>query len=272
LLEGDFETSYTEADNRKVIATDSIKNTIYVLAKHSQHVMQPERFAQEIACHFLDTYQHVSDAHVRILLHRWCRLTIDGKPHPHAFYRDGEEKRWCEVHVQRVTNATPYTLNVTSGISDLLVLKTTGSSFTNFLRDRFTTLPEAEDRILSTIIEASWQYRTTLLPANGQTHSPLTTIDYDTIYQKARDITLRVFANDNSASVQATLYRMAHEFLNVAEPVTSISYALPNKHVFTVDLKPFGLKNTDKDATVFMPFDAPSGLITATISRRDAKL
>ncbi|RKP06670.1 hypothetical protein THASP1DRAFT_31515 [Thamnocephalis sphaerospora] len=270
LLEGDFETSYTHADNSLVVATDSMKNTVYVLAKQSNHVGRPELFAQELGRHFLDTYSHVSTAHVRILQHRWARMNVQGRLHPHSFRRDGDDKRVCEAHVSR-TDHSRYRVDISSGISQLLVLKTTGSSFTNFVRDRFTTLPETTDRILSTVVEAEWRFHPAYLTAGANAREDrLTDIDYDEVYQAARNITLNVFAEDNSASVQATLYRMAQQIIEVAPDVDQVYYALPNKHVFTVNLEPFGLKNTGSDATIFMPFDDPSGLITATVVRKSA--
>ncbi|KAI9598729.1 urate oxidase [Syncephalis fuscata] len=279
LLEGDFEASYTHADNTLVIATDSMKNTVYALAKQSELVGQPELFAQVVARHFLDTYPHVSGANVRVHKHRWARLTVDDQLHPHSFRRDSSELRVAEAHVRRTASKSHYELSLTSGITGLLVLKTTGSAFTNFLRDQFTTLPEAEDRILSTVVDANWVYRTQQLPAAKLTGDAwkaaaanpgnriASDIDYEGIYQAVRDITLTVFSNDQSASVQATLYRMAQQILDRAPEVNLVSYALPNKHVFTVNLEPFGQSNVGKDATIFMPFDDPAGLITATITR-----
>jgi urate oxidase len=248
-----------------------MKNTVYALTKQSELVGHPELFAQVVARHFLDTYPQVSAANVRIHKHRWSRLTIDNQLHPHSFRRDSDELRIAEAHVRRTANKSHYRLDLSSGITGLLVLKTTGSAFTNFLRDQFTTLPEAEDRILSTIVDANWVYKPQQLPAatlKGEewktaTAKPDNRIahqsDYEAIYRAARDITLNVFSNDQSASVQATLYRMAQQILDFAPEVEQVSYALPNKHVFTVNLEPFGQANTGKNATVFMPFDDPSG-------------
>jgi urate oxidase len=267
LLEGDFETSYTKADNSMVVATDSIKNTVYVLAKTSPNVNCPERFGLEIGKHFLDTYAHVSGAHVNIIMHRWTRMNIEGKDHPHSFYRDSNETRRTDMVVTRqsVPGRSSYSATVTSGIKDLLVLKTTGSAFSKFYRDRFATLPDAEDRVLSTSVTCNYTFKPRAL-------SELVSIPFCDVFKTVRDITIRRFANDFSISVQATLYDMCVEALRRIRELDVVSYELPNKHVFGVDLAKFGLKNSQSDMTVFMPFEQPNGLITAVVGRKQAKL
>ncbi|KAI9248302.1 hypothetical protein BDA99DRAFT_446255, partial [Phascolomyces articulosus] len=91
LLEGDIETSFTKADNTVVVTTDTCKNTVNVLAKRSQNVDNIEVFAQELTRHVLNQYRHISSVHVKIIKHKWTRLNVDGKPHPHSFVRDGED-------------------------------------------------------------------------------------------------------------------------------------------------------------------------------------
>src|SRR5262245_61295439 len=64
LLDGDFESSYCAADNSLVVPTDTMKNTVYVLA--SRHgVKSIEQFAQLLGAHFLAKYSHVGRAEVR---------------------------------------------------------------------------------------------------------------------------------------------------------------------------------------------------------------
>src|SRR5438045_5105060 len=114
---------YTKADNSVVVATDTMKNTIYILAK--QHpVTPPELFASIVGTHFIDTYKHIHAAHVKVVTHRWTRMTIDGKPHPHSFLRDGAETRNVEALTRRGQG-----ISIRSAIVGLLVLKSTGSAF-----------------------------------------------------------------------------------------------------------------------------------------------
>ena len=136
-----------------VVATDSIKNTIYIKAKEHP-VNPPELYASHLGQHFLDTYPHITSAHINIIVHRWTRMTVDNAPHPHSFFRDGQETRNVEATVSRSGG-----IALTSSIAGLSVLKSTGSAFHGFVRDEFTTLGETWDRILSTVIHCSWTWK-----------------------------------------------------------------------------------------------------------------
>ena len=222
LLEGDIAPSYTVADNSVVVATDSIKNSIYILAK--QHpVTPPELFASVVGSHFIDTYPHIHVAHVKIVAQRWLRMEIDGKPHPHSFQKDGSETRNVEACVRRDEG-----IAITSGISGLTVLKSTGSAFHGFLRDEYTTLPEVWDRILSTDVAASWKWSklADLKAVEAQASK------FDKAWDDARNITLKLFAEDESPSVQNTMYKMAEQVLAAAPETDTVSYTLPNNHYF----------------------------------------
>ncbi|RIA95686.1 uricase [Glomus cerebriforme] len=262
LLEGNFNAAYTKADNSLVVATDTMKNTIYILAKQSSNVQRIEAFAVEIGQHFISTYSHVSKAHIWISKYKWTRMLVNGKLHDHSFLRDGEETRNTKVIVSRKKDVV---VEIESGLKDLLVLKTTGSAFYGFLRDKYTTLPETDDRILSTSIDATWNYYIPNISLISQ-------IPFDDIFGSIRQIILDTFSTDNSASVQATLYLMAKLALEKFQQISSIHFELPNKHYFAYDLNRFGLKNTGKDTDIYYPISDPSGLITATVARTKSKL
>ncbi|KAH9821180.1 hypothetical protein DFH28DRAFT_951732 [Melampsora americana] len=266
LLEGQIHSSYTHADNTVVVATDSMKNTVNVFAKTSPYVMTPELFALHLGIHFVSTYKHINQSNVKIISHRWTRIPISEKPHPHAFSRDGNDVIQVEAVIRKPTSDT-LSATLRSGIKDLLVLKTTGSSFENFIRDEWTTLPEASDRILSTSIECWYDIN---LPASLELESlSKLSIDFPGLSKSVRDITLETFASDESASVQATLYKMCEDIIRINPAISSVFYSLPNKHYLPIDLSWYqAISNTQpQDAEVFVPVDAPSGLITATVSR-----
>ncbi|KUI56958.1 Uricase [Cytospora mali] len=258
LLEGEIETSYTKADNSIVVATDSMKNTIYIKAKEHP-VNPPELFASTLGQHFLDTYSHITTAHIKLVVHRWTRMVIDGKPHPHSFYRDGQETRNVEAAVSKKDGIT-----IKSGIVGLTVLKSTGSAFHGFLRDEFTTLGETWDRILSTDVDCGWTWKTFPdLKAVQAAESK-----FDTAWEAARGITMKTFAEDDSASVQNTMYKMCEQILEAVPEVALTNYSLPNKHYFEIDLSWHkGIKNTGKDAEVYAPQSGPNGLIKVEVSR-----
>ncbi|TLD37619.1 urate oxidase [Venturia nashicola] len=262
LLEGDIETSYTKADNSVIVATDTQKQTCYILAKQNP-INPPELFASIIGDHFINTYKHIHACHVKIIQHKWTRMTIDGKPHPHSFFRDGEETREVEVVTREGKG-----ISIKSGINKLLVLKSTGSAFHGFDRDEYTQLPEVWDRILSTEVKADWNWSTfdSLATVKAQQSK------FDEAWKSSRDITMKTFATDNSASVQATMYQMCEQILAATPMVQSVEYLLPNKHYFEIDLSWHkGLKNTGKDAEVYAPQSNPNGLIQCTVVRKGGK-
>nr|POF14309.1 uricase [Quercus suber] len=224
LLEGDIAASWTKADNANIVATDTQKQTIYLMAK--LHPVNPtELFASILGQHFIDTYSHIHAAHVSITVHRWARMEVEGKPHPHSFFRDGAETRVVEAVARR--NAG---ISIQSGIKGLLVLKSTGSQFWGFHRDEYTRLPEVWDRILSTEVEAAWSWKHFESVAEVRQEQAI----FDQAWRDARTITLETFATENSPSVQNTMYIMSEKILAKAARVERVDYSLPNKHYFEI--------------------------------------
>lgn len=152
-------------------------------------------------------------------------MTVDGKPHPHSFFRDGEELRVVES-VTRENEG----ISIRSKIEKLLVLKSTGSAFYGFHRDEYTQLPETWDRILSTEVEAGWKWKTFSSLDEVKSVTP----KFNQAWQAAREITLKTFATDNSASVQNTMYKMCDQILAAVPLVEAVDYSLPNKHYFEI--------------------------------------
>jgi len=145
-----------------------------------------------------------------------------------------------------------------------LVLKSTGSQFHSFVRNDFTTLPDVYDRILSTSVDAGWKWKT--LPNVEQVKAEVA--KFDKTWTAARDITMKIFAEEESASVQNTMYKMCEAILAVEPSVEAVDYSLPNKHYFEIDMSwHHGLKNTGKDAEVYAPQSDPNGLIKCTVAR-----
>ncbi|KAF9048989.1 hypothetical protein BJ165DRAFT_1343782 [Panaeolus papilionaceus] len=292
LLEGGIESSYTKADNGVVVATDSIKNITYFLAKTSPHILSAEKFALHLGTFFVSKYAHIDKAFITIQQLRWSRIHVEGdaavaghtsdEGHAHSFYRDGDDKRVVKVEVDATQGKDKLVGRVSAGISDLLVLKSTGSAFENFYRDEYTTLVEVNDRIFSTSVDLTYTFAPVSLqaPADEKKLEFVVPVQKgeegyegsvwdDDVAGRARRATLEVFAVDESASVQATLYKMAQRVIKENASVQDVTYVLPNKHYIPVDMKYIGLDNTTpQNAEVFVPVAAPSGLISATISRK----
>jgi urate oxidase len=243
-FEGDFETAHTKGDNTKILPTDTMKNTVYVLARQYP-VEAVEDFCQHLIEHFLTYNPQVARVGIEAAENLWNRIVIGGKPHVSAFVRGGEEKRTATLSGTREGTL------IRSGIVDLIVLKTTKSAFEGFLRDPYTTLKEDRNRILSTSIHADWLYE------SGE-------IEYSQHWHGIRQTMLETFAEHNSESLQHTLYAMGEAVLRNFERLREIRLSLPNKHFNLVDLSSFGM---DNPAQVFLPTDEPHGLIEATVRK-----
>ncbi|MBE7169755.1 MAG: urate oxidase [Williamsia sp.] len=243
-LEGDFESVYLQGDNRSVLTTDTQKNTVYALAK-SHFTASVEEFALYLANYFVSHEAPVQQATVEITEHGWSRMQPKESLHPHAYISKGNEKHRTKV-VYKETGTS-----IWSGISQLLILKTTDSAFEGFLRDRYTTLPEASDRILATECEVSWLWN-----ATG--------IDFASLYVDIRNTLLETFAHHKSLSVQQTLYAMGEAVLEKFREVEEIELVMPNKHHIPFNLEQFGIQNNNE---IFVATDQPYGYITGTVKR-----
>ena len=243
-LSGDFESSYISDDNSKVVATDTMKNTVNVLAK--QHLgLETELFAKKLALHFTSKYPQVRTARVEASERVWERMSIGGEPHPHSFSGAGQVRPFT------IATATGDSVTLQSGIRDLLILKSTESGFVDFPRCEFTTLPETRDRIMATSLAATWTW--SAKPA-----------DYNVANETIVAALLKPFAENYSPSVQLTLFQMGEAALNASSEIATIHLAAPNKHCLLIDLKPFGLDNHNE---IFVPTDEPHGQIEATVGR-----
>ena len=243
-LQGDFESSYTSGDNTKVVATDTMKNTVNILAR--KHLgAEIERFALILTEHFLSRYPQVVDVGIQISERKWERLAVDGEPHPHSFKAGSEGRMFTHVVCNRKTKW------VRSGVRDLVILKSTGSGFQNFPKDEFTTLPETADRILATSFSSTWTFK-----------------DQPENYNQANDAILaamlKVFAKNYSPSAQTTLFQMGEAALAACAEISELDLRMPNKHCLLINLASFGLENKNE---VFVPTDEPHGDIRATVTR-----
>ncbi|HEV2273387.1 MAG TPA: urate oxidase [Acidobacteriaceae bacterium] len=245
LLTGEFESCFESGDNSRILATDTMKNTVYSLARDTAAECI-EEFALELTGFFIDRNRQVDTAQVSITGIPWDRLMIDGKPHPSAFARVGGETETTVVN-----RAQGNQVSIASGIDNLVIMKTANSGFEGFLRDAHTTLPETSDRLLGTALRAQWKYLSTDLPFAGAR-------------RRTRELLLQAFAEHDSKSVQHTLYAMGKSVLEAVEEIADIELVMPNKHCLLVDLSRFGKTNPNE---IFVPTEEPYGYIEARICR-----
>jgi urate oxidase len=244
-LEGDFASAYLSEDNSRIVPTDTMKNTVHILAqKHLGDVI--EDFALALARHFLAKYPQVARATIGLSSRPWDRfLDHDGAAYPHTFTGRTTSTPTCRVEASREGEI------VRSGVKDVLILNSTASSFTGYPRCDYTTLPETTDRILATKMEATWTY------APGATS-----------FAKANAIILtallETFAKEFSPSVQNTLFLMGSAALAACADIQEIQLTMPNKHYLPINFAPFHLENKNE---IFLPTDEPHGQIEARVTR-----
>jgi urate oxidase len=249
LLTGDFETAHTEGDNSKILPTDTMKNTVYHVARDSKAVSM-EDYAKELVEFLLCRNPQIASVEVCIESALWKRIAVDGQPYPTAFMRGSDERQ-----TTKVSRALGENFHVTSGLTNLNVLKTAQSGFSGFIKDSITTLPETQDRLFGTALTAEWPYAQSAIDAG---------IDYNKVRGHLRERMIETFAKHDSLSVQQTMYAMAEAALAHTDIIEQVYMLMPNKHNLLVDLSRFGQTNPNH---IFMPTDEPHGTIEATVRR-----
>ena len=249
LLTGDFETVHTLGDNSKVLPTDTMKNTVYSVARDSKAASM-EDYAKELIDFLLSRNAQVESVEVIVESTLWKRLIVEGEPYPTAFMRGSDERQTTTV-----SRAQGGKFAIASGVDGLTVMKTAQSGFVGYIKDSLTTLPETTDRLFATALKAVWPYTGKAI-AEG--------IDFNKVRGHLREALISTFAKHDSLSVQQTLYAMAEAALAHTDIIDEVYMLMPNKHNLLVDLGRFGQTNPNH---IFVPTDDPHGTIEATVRR-----
>lgn len=227
-----LESSYTEGDNTQVVATDSMKNFIHRTALEFDGTSL-EDFAVAIGRRFLDTYDHLDAAELRVFETAFARRG-DG-----LFQRLYDDRAVVEVfayqdgtHIER------------SGRRGLHLVKLTGSSFAGFVRDEYTTLPDAYDRPLFVHLDLSWHNA-----------APPRRADGEAIRQTAID----TFAGFDSASIQQLVHEMGVRMLDGHPEIDNVAFRAENRLWDTAQ--------QGEQATVYTDARPPFGEITLSLDR-----
>ena len=248
---------YTQEDNKGLVATDTQKNTVYVVAQKSS-ATTPEGFGLDLAKHLLSEYQMLTAVEVDVSEDLWQRATVDGEAHEHGFLRTAPEKATASI---RITREYPDDPEVTSGVSGLVVLKTTQSGFTDYLKDKYTLLPDTTERCLATSMNLEWHY------SRGYTK---TDIDYAAVRDELRTQMLKAFYGPAtggvySASLQATIYDAGCLVLKALPAVKDISIFTPNIHM--IPFHPLEKLGDGFKDDVYVATSEPAGTIHCMVSR-----
>ncbi|MFE3904650.1 factor-independent urate hydroxylase [Streptomyces sp. NPDC059153] len=259
-LSGDMDDVHYSGSNAHVLPTDTTKNTVYAFAKE-HGIESAEQFGIHLARHFVTSQEPIKVARIRIQEYSWERIAtsdnnsrfIGSDEVNHSFVRKGQELRTAQITFDGEK------WEIISGLKDLTVMNSTNSEFWGYVKDKYTTLKEAYDRILCTDVSAAWRYNWT----SDADRMP----NWEKSYVQARKHILQAFAETYSLSLQQTLYQMGSRVINSRSEIDEIRFSLPNNHHFLVDLEPFGLKNDTDDGAVYFAADRPYGLIEATVLR-----
>lgn len=247
-LTGDFTDAHVSGDNALVVPTDTQKNTVFAFAK-KYGIGSPEDFLLVLGKHFVDDFAWITGGCWQAEQYTWDRIVVDGKPHDHSFVRSGRETRTAVVQIDGDRT------HVLGGVTDVVVLKSTGSEFTGYPIDQYTTLQETTDRVLATSVTGRWRFLPEAV-AEG--------LDYNALYASITEVLLSTFASVHSLALQQTLFEIGKAIIAAHPAVAEVRFSTPNKHHFVVDLEPFGLENPNE---VFYAADRPYGLIEGTILR-----
>ncbi len=250
-FEGDFESSYLYGDNTRILPSDTMKNTVYAFAK-LYSIEQIEDFARRLAEHFLTGQAQLSRVRVDIAEDFWTRLPHGGKPHATSFAAAGPERRTTAAIATR-GGVSPGAAIIEAGIENLVLLRTAGAAFENYIHDPFTTVPEMPDRILAASLKAAWTY------ADTEEEIP-----YGPYWHGVRQALLETFIEHDSKSLQHTLYAMAEAALERYRDIADISISMLGRNCAAVDLEPFGLHN---DNDIFAPSEDPEAVVEARLTR-----
>ncbi|CAE6410368.1 unnamed protein product [Rhizoctonia solani] len=272
MLEGTRPNSSTR------VAPVPIKDTCYVLAKTSPHVLSPELFGLHLGAHLVGTHVHVRAARIVIQQVKWGRIPVRGRLHGSTFLRDGEEKRSVTIDVRRESIAGPndddkeaqdvVMADVRSSIQGLVVMKTVVVR-NGYARDECTNVNEHDDGVYCAQMDVEYLLGLPRVPLRIEELAALgESMRFTDVAQRVRDTSLEVFATDEEEDVQVTMHRMSREVLEQNPTVIEVTYRMPNRHYIPVPLDYIGLQNTKaREAEVFCPVDAPSGCISTTVAR-----
>lgn len=246
-MTGDFGAAHTQGDNTDLVATDTVRNTIYGLAKEGFQG-SPEEFGKELIAHFVKTGPRVTGGFMEFTEYLWERVQVGGEGHNHSFVRQMPRR------TGRVESRDGQSFQVTSGIEELYVLKTTESGWENYLlNERFTTLPETHERLMATFVTARWEYNA------GE-------VDYDDVWARVYRQIQETFTDHYSPSLQHTLFLMGQAVLTVCPEVSRIWFQMPNKHHLVYNLERFGLEN---NLEIFHVDPEPYGLMEGWVERAE---
>jgi len=253
-----FLAAYTEGDNSRVVATDSMKNVVLRQALAYDGATL-EGYLAHLGRYFLTTYADMQ------------RLRLTGRQMPFEaaivpgengfaasaalFSHQRGEHAVATIEMDRDDHGNARLLGASSGLVGLQLLKVTGSAFTRFVRDANTTLPDRGDRPLYIHMDVSWKYTNPddLLATDSPRYVPA---------EQVRDLLNATFSAFVSESIQHLVHEMGLRLLARFPQLAALSFEAQNR---TPD--PMAVSETDDKLKVYSAAFPAFGLIRLTLRR-----
>ena len=213
-----FIASYTDGDNRAVVATDTMKNFVYATAAEFGGASL-ESYVAFLGHRLLTTYPQME--RIRVTARE---VPLDGGHHDRGqsdvvFRMTRADPAMAHSDFARAGNDISMT-HARSGIEGMRLFKTTGSSFAAFARDAYTTLPDLVDRPLTIRMDAHWQYGD-VRDASGEGKGHIE----GTLIRKALEHTFHDF---NSRSIQELVHEMGQRLLKSFPSLAAVEFSAEN--------------------------------------------
>jgi len=227
-----FEPSYTEGDNSMIVATDSMKNFVHMMGLEYEGSAL-EEFVELVGSRLLERYDHIDG------------VQVSAKQVPfESIGGNAMRRRYDAYAVADLDLDRSGVVSARSAWNGLHLIKLTGSSFAGFIRDEYTTLPEAKDRPLFVHMNVGWT------SADFSDCAPA---------EEVRDLAVSTFSAVSSASIQELVHQIGVQILERFPQIAAIDFYAENRLWDTAQ--------TGVGATVYTDARPPFGVITLTLER-----
>src|SRR5947208_1050941 len=239
-----FMPAYIEGDNRQVVATDTMKNFVYAMAREYSGASH-EGFAAFLGKRFLETYAQMQAQ--RLVMRETPFLQHSRK----LLSPLADDYGIVELEISREGIRA-----LRFGRRKLQLVKLTGSAFKDFARDAYTTLPEVSDRPLFIYLDVYWRYaHQDDGIGDGPAHIPS---------EAVRDGLIATFDDFVSMSIQHLVHEMGIRLLEQFGGMSEVSFEAQNRLWDTSKVSA-----TEPTTKVFSDPKPAHGFIGLTL-RRDA--
>ena len=255
----DFLPSFSDGDNSMVVATDSMKNFIYHhMGEYDGATL--EGLLEYIGSEILDTYSQMEAVTMSAdqLPFDKTEVPDDGEfiPSELVFGVSDSPSGYAELRIDE-TNAGITITEHTSGVTGIELVKVKDNSFTGYVQDEYTTLPERENRTLYVGLDIFWTYDNveTALGSDPEAYVPA---------EQVSDIVQVVFDDMDVNSIQELIYQIGQRILKRFSQLNSVRFEANNRTWIGVrddDL--------DDDGKVLREPPAPTGFQQFSMDRSD---